>query len=207
MEGWNVRPDPASRLRRTADPQGATRSRYDKLRFDRFRLHLSRSLGEDRERLGNLRPLFGIQAGGQLVHPAITLFNAVFDQSPAFAGQRDVPDAAVTRALGPPDEAALDEFLHELAGRGGADLEAVADAGDIAGAAVMELHQDAELRHGHAGGPGVLRPAAHRAMRDGVHPFAQDAGELGRIGHRLRSTLQISKPAHPCFSCYKVPAV
>ena len=42
---------------------------------------------------------------------------------------------------------------------------------------MIQLHQDAELRHGQSGRFDELTPAAHGAVHEGVHPLANDLGK------------------------------
>ena len=48
---------------------------------------------------------------------------------------------------------------------------------------MMQLHQDAELRHGESRGFGEVIPAVHRTVHEYIHPFAGDLGELDFVSH------------------------
>ena len=108
----------------------------------------------------------------QIIAPAETHADALFDEFHAFGAERQELRTPVFRVLGTLQQPRLDELVGDLAGGRAGGIEALADIRDAARAVVVELHQDAVLRHGQPSVPGELLPASHGALHEEVHEGA-----------------------------------
>src|SRR3990172_1479427 len=97
---------------------------------------------------------FRVNSFHKLIHPAVALPRSVFNQVPAFFGQRDLLGTAIIGIFSALDQTVLKELVHQLAGGRGGDVEAFADVGYAAIMVMVQLHQDPELGHRKTCSPG-----------------------------------------------------
>ena len=109
----------------------------------------------------------------------------LLDEGVSPAAQRDLPHATVPGVFRAFHQAALDQAVHELAGRPGADAEHVPDVVHLAAAGVVQPHQERELRHGETRATGEHGHPVHGADGEALHPVAKESLYLFCVLHDL----------------------
>src|SRR5215216_1012241 len=118
----------------------------------------------------DLDALFSSKPIREFIHPAIAFFNALLNEFRTLIGETEQLGAAVVRILHTLDQSTVDKFIHELTGGSRGDIISLADPGHAAGAAIMQLHEYAELRHRQPCRFGEASPSAHGAVHKNIHP-------------------------------------